>query len=302
MPIDLPLSKIVLHAALSIFLVAFVQPLLLVNSAHAQDRESYSLNYSAPETCPSKAEFSDEVAARVGMVPFSREGLFLVNVDIKKTDDGYRGVLRTADGERETSAAQCATVARNLAATLGVQISGQTNKDNASKSAKKTLSDEDGKVEVRVESEKPDLGLHVLTAESRGSAVQGGRRVYMHARTYAAVCALPPCAGRLSPGRYQFAVSQGDKDPVDVKGKMVVDRPMDLKLDYVDNSGSRVAALLLGIPSLGMLVGFSAGSTWVFLNDNPTLGGTFIALAGVGLIGVISSMIIGKRDQAIIRF
>lgn len=85
--------------------------------------EPVRLDYAAPAGCPEGGRFQDEVAARVGAIPFSNDALSIVRVRIRETGDGYAGTVEMpGDAPRDFRDATCGSLAEMMASALATRL------------------------------------------------------------------------------------------------------------------------------------------------------------------------------------
>ena len=86
--------------------------------------ETIRLDYDAEGAgCPDGGRFRDEVAARLGRVPFDDAALTIVRVRIEPAGDGFAGTLEMpGSGARDFRDNQCAPLAETIASSLATQL------------------------------------------------------------------------------------------------------------------------------------------------------------------------------------
>lgn len=135
-------------------------------------------------------------------------------------------------------------------------------------------------VHMRVESEQPGVGLHIV---DRSMSARGGFGRYsfsMRGYEFQSVCHAP-CAVRLAPGTYHFAVSQGVDEALPVNHLTTAPGPATLQLEYSDRTVYRVvgwSAFVLSFAPMALGLAMAIG----YLGpNNDTQGGVVLTLGAL---------------------
>ncbi|WP_394841109.1 hypothetical protein LZC95_29070 [Pendulispora brunnea] len=140
--------------------------------------------------------------------------------------------------------------------------------------------------EVQVTAHARNLQFHLWTDEGR----------------YQKVCTVP-CRAPFLPGKYYFALSEGDGslvrlDPVDLKGASRIEAT------YVSRTGLRTAGLLTFIGSIGAGIAIGIAGSKETCNDagqcrTDTPTGVGIAALGIAIVGGITGLVMASRPDKI---
>lgn len=275
---------------------------LFASLASAQT-ERFSLEYSAPAGCPSEDEFRDEVAARLGRIPFGETGTKLL-VTILPQKDGFLGTLELTDGERVLRNNDCAALARDLSAALAVRLDAPTGGQGVrggiiggviqmAPSENIVEVEKKEKVHVAVQADDENLTLHAIRSHQFAYGAVAGQAATAFTYEFQALCTAP-CELDLEPQEYHFAVGQGVNTPVPLDVRTRVEGPSRIAIDYRSRKGWRLAGFLLAtVGSLGGLGLFVKG----LADEDKSMAITGGAISLGALFTGMAMMVVGDKPK-----
>jgi len=231
--------------------------------AHAQDARTARLDYDAPDGCLDAARFADEVAARVGRVPFADDAEATLRVRAREDDGAFLVTWeRAGEGVRAFRDPSCDEALFAAAASLAVYFEEPARaaiygpvgmlRTEPEPEPEPDPEPSDGRVRVSITANEPGWTLHVETNTGVGS----GSAVF-----YRRLCAAP-CEARLSAGSHGFGVSRGDDRIPTAIGIHDVSGPSELRIDHEPPSRVSLAGRwLAAISMFGWLVAIPLAAT-----------------------------------------
>jgi hypothetical protein len=254
-----------------------------------------ALDYSAPKGCLSEEQFRDEVAARLGSIPFAESGAPLVITIVAQNKGGFLGTLELQGRERVLRNADCPTLARDLAAALAVQLDApppQTGVVGGVVSSPAS-SDTRNTVTLDVQAEDPSLTLYVVRGQQLAYGSVGGYTAAAVGYNFESLCTAP-CTLELEPNDYHFAIGRGVNTPLPLKSRVRINEPSRLDLGYKSRKAVRIVGFVLGVVGsalgVGLLVkGITSESTDMLVSGSVVAGSSL-------LVGTVMSMI-GDRNS-----
>ena len=267
---------------------------LFSSSAFAQPSR-LKLEYSAPKGCLSEEQFRDEVAARLGSIPFANSGSPLVVTIVAQNRGGWLGTLELQGRERILRNADCPTLARDLAAALAVQLDDPPAPPASLSGvvASEPASAGEGTVTIDVQAEDPSLTLYVVRGQQLAYGSVGGYTATAVGYHFESLCTAP-CKLELAPNDYHFAIGQGVNTPLPLSNRVRIQSPSRVDLDYKSRRAVRIVGFVLGIAGsmagLGLFVkGLTNESTPMMITGGALSGGSL-------LVGLVLSMV-GDRNS-----
>jgi hypothetical protein len=267
---------------------------LFCASAAAQEAR-LTLEYSAPEGCLTEEQFRDEVAARLGTIPFAEKGAPLLVTIVRQNKGGFLGTLELEGRERILRNADCGSLARDLAAALAVQLDAPQAKPQPSADLSKpaVAPAGEGTVSIDVQAEEPGLTLYVVRGQQISYGYVGGQAATAVGYQFESLCTAP-CQVNLAPSDYHFAIGRGVNTPLPLDNRVRITAPSRVDLDYKSRRAVRIIGFVLGMGgSLGGLGLFVKGLTD---ESKPTMITGGVIMGGSLVVGLVMSMIGDKNS------
>ena len=272
---------------------------LIPLSASAQ-QTLLTLEYSAPRGCLSEEEFRDEVAARLGTIPFGEHGSPLVVTIVAHNKGGWLGTLELQGRERVLKNAECPALARDLAAALAVQLDAPP--PPAEEPPERAViggvigglvSDEKRTVTVDVQAEDPSLTLYVIRNQQLAYGSVGGYATTAVGYSFESLCTAP-CKLELEPNDYHFAIGRGIATPLPLNNRVRIQSPSRVDLAYKSRAPVRITGYLVTL--VGSSVGLGLFMKGI-LSQSKSMMITGGAVGGASLVVGLTLTMIGDRNS-----
>jgi hypothetical protein len=215
-----------------------VLALVAMTASAAAADSSLALDYRASDaSCIDAARFADEVAAKLGFVPFKATASAKIRVRVERDGDHFTGSVINIDGTSKIiDGATCAAVTSKLAVTVaGAVDSSALVGAKAPPPPPAPPAGADSKIPVTFESDDGRrIDVSVNVGGGTGVASNGTAVV---TNFYEGLCTTP-CTARLAAGR-QYVTFQ-DPDARAFGGeRFLLDGPTKITLHYESRSGAR---------------------------------------------------------------
>ena len=272
---------------------------LIPLSASAQ-QTLLTLEYSAPRGCLSEEEFRDEVAARLGTIPFGEHGSPLVVTIVAHNKGGWLGTLELQGRERVLKNAECPALARDLAAALAVQLDAPP--PPAEEPPERAViggvigglvSDEKRTVTVDVQAEDPSLTLYVIRNQQLAYGSVGGYATTAVGYSFESLCTAP-CKLELEPNDYHFAIGRGVAAPLPLDNRVRIQSPSRVDLAYKSRAAVRIIGYLVTLVGSAVGLGLFVKGTAEQSKSVMITGG---AVCGASLLVGLPMTLIGDRNS-----
>jgi hypothetical protein len=280
---------------------AVVATLLLgIGVAHA---DPIALDYHAKvDGCPAADRFGDEVAAKLGFVPWDPQAPVAIRVRIDHDSGDFVGSIEQPDGTSKIlRAASCAKLDELLVSALAVVLDKTTEApppppapedERRLRKLERPEPERDQRLTLRFHA-KDDRPLAISRVES---ATTSAIQTHYGAAVGTAITLDPlckaPCDAKLPPGDYAF-VAQDIGTPYSAAAEATVRVNSILELDYKSHAAQRSSARHR--PLFGALIGLVVGAaaTAIVLENTSKLNtGTFHAL--LDPLGALTGASIGE--------
>lgn len=274
----------------------FVSLAVLGSAMPALAESLLELDYQAPAgICPLEGRYRDEVAARLGRVPFTDHRAPSgpkVRVRIGRRGASFFGMLDTGSGSaREIESTDCADLVATLASLTAVSLEPTPPAPREPRATEPRRQREAvapsprGGVRLHVTAGQEGLALHYVS-DSAAAVGSGG---YAIGWEFERLCTAP-CETRLPRGEYQFAIGPGVAIPMPSGEMTRIDEDSEIHIEYTSRADTRWGGL-------GVAIGGSLLGTLMMLLAVPALsdgngagGGLLLGLGGAGMI---TSAIVG---------
>ena len=264
-------------------------------TAQAQEPVRAEISYSATEGCPSLERFTDEVAARVGYVPFADGASRRLRVEIVHTGEQFLGTSEfVGAGARVFRSESCEQVVQDIASATAVMLDPRAQGPAPSEpspppreqqaSPPPPPAEEPLGFPVRFTFETDDediehVSIHRMTHSGAAVAYGQGGAAYGTAHYFEELCAMP-CDIRLEAGTHRLGIAEGMSTAVPLEDVVRVDGPTDVH--FTHEKASAVAYVGVALATVGLVA--MVGSPLLLLVDASleAVLGTLIA-GGVGM-------------------
>lgn len=247
--------------ALLLFTFAAVTSISLVAAA-----DPVALDYRAPDaSCPDAGRFADEVAAKLGFVPWDDKASAHVSVRIQRTGTTFTGTYTNAGGgvSKVFAGATCAEVESTLAVSVAALLDENTigslygtdllTGEGAPEPAKPV---DDGMIPVTFSSAD---GRRIDVSLNNEGGVGHASDGTTYSIDYLKGICTTPCTARFPRGRHYFLFDDPDSGTSSTS-KFLLDEPTTITLKRHSRRGTRRTMLITGAVLTGVgIFGFTRG-------------------------------------------
>ena len=251
-------------------------PLWIIAAAAPAAAGHLALDNRADDaTCIDAARFADEVAAKVGFVPWDASAATSVHVRVARDGDAFTGTFSNVDGNtKQVAGATCLEVRSSLVITVAAAVDTEVAAPRGKVTA--PVAADDSKVEVTFAS---NIGRMIDVSRRSGNA-RNSRERDIVATYYDDVCTTP-CSARMPRGRQYLSFRDPDTG-ASATLQVSLDRPVAVTVDRKSHRWKRIIGYSVGGTLTGLgVAGFATES-------HELLSGIGI---GVGVIWIIGALV-----------
>ncbi len=246
-----------------------------------------ALDYQAHgDGCIDAGQFADEVAAKLGFVPWTTSAAATIYVRVDRDRDHYTGAFRNRDGSSKIiDAASCSAVTDSLAMTVAIALDGRDEHPPATVTPAPALAaTPDNTLPVTFESaDRSAIAIALRAGTEYGTTSKG---VAVSGSYYTDLCTTP-CTARVLLGERALAFA-GDG----VRGhyELDVERPLTITATRKRRTTTRGAVFAAGLLS-------ALGGATAIDRDSASFehGGATSALGTLAITVGVLAMILGPN-------